>query len=307
MSSLLVVGSVAFDTLHISGKTYSKVLGGSAMYASIAASYFSNAQLVGIVGDDFPTDVLANLGKRGIDLSGLEKVKGKTFHWEGQYNRDFSSRTTLRTDLNVFADFQPKIPETFRETPYVMLGNIQPELQHQVLDQIATPRLVIADTMNLWIEISRPELSRLLKRINILIINDEEARQLSGDQNLVCAAKSLQRQGPYTVIIKKGEHGAMLFWGDSIFSLPAMPLTNVTDPTGAGDTFAGAFIGYLASIDQIVEPVLRKAVVYGSVLSSFCVEGVGTTRIESTSKEDIIQRFIQLQELVEFPKDMDYI
>jgi sugar/nucleoside kinase (ribokinase family) len=305
MSSMLVIGSVAFDTLRIAGITHTKVLGGSATYASIAASYFTQVQLVAVVGRDFPQSAIDMLEKRNIDLSGLETVEGKTFHWEGVYSDDLSSRTTIRTDLNVFADFQPKIPASFRNTPYVMLGNIHPGLQLKVLEQIDKPRLVIADTMNLWIDIARDELCELLKRVDLLVVNDEEARQFSSEKNLIKAAKFLQDRGPSTIIIKKGEHGAMLFTDDQIFSLPAMPLTSVADPTGAGDTFAGALLGYLARTDQISQAALRKAVVYGSTLSSYCVQGIGTKALESIQVEDIYQRFQQFESLVNFPKEPD--
>lgn len=305
MSSMLVVGSVAFDTLHIAGKTHTKVLGGSATYAAIAAANFTQVQLVAVVGDDFPQSAIEMLKKRNVDLAGLETVEGKTFHWEGVYSDDLSSRETIRTDLNVFAEFQPKIPDSYRDTPYVMLGNIHPELQLQVLDQIAKPRLVVADTMNLWIEVARQSLDKLLKRIDVLVINDEEARQFSEEKNLIKAAKSIRKQGPSTIIIKKGEHGAMLFTDDKIFSLPAIPLDTVADPTGAGDTFAGAFVGYLARSEQGSNAALRKAVVYGSTLSSYCVEGVGTQSLESIRVENIYQRFQKFEDLVDFPKEPD--
>jgi sugar/nucleoside kinase (ribokinase family) len=305
MSSMLVVGSVAFDTLHIAGLTHTKVLGGSATYASIAASNFTQVQLVAVVGTDFPKSAIEMLQKRNIDLAGLETVEGKTFHWEGAYSDDLSSRETIRTDLNVFADFQPKIPASYRNTPYVMLGNIRPELQLQVLDQITEPQLVVADTMNLWIEIGRQSLHQLLKRIDVLVINDEEARQFSEEQNLVKAAKSIGEQGPSTVIIKKGEHGAMLFADEQIFSLPAIPLGSVADPTGAGDTFAGGFVGYLARTELRSNAALRKAVVYGSTLSSYCVEGIGTKGLEQIRVKDIYQRFRKFEDLVDFPKESD--
>ncbi|MBN1654248.1 MAG: bifunctional hydroxymethylpyrimidine kinase/phosphomethylpyrimidine kinase [Deltaproteobacteria bacterium] len=305
MSDILIVGSVAFDTLRIAGCIHNKILGGSATYAAMAAAYFTRVQLVAVVGTDFPRSAIEMLAKRGIDLAGLETVEGQTFHWEGAYNDDLGSRTTIRTDLNVFADFQPKIPASYRSTPYVMLGNIHPELQFQVLEQIDRPRLVVADTMNLWIDIGREALCRLLERIDVLVVNDEEARQFSGEKNLVKAAKTIQKQGPSTIIIKKGEHGAILFHEDQIFCLPAMPLDSVADPTGAGDTFAGALIGYLGRIDQNSHVAFRKAVVYGSTLSSFCVERVGTKGLESLQVEDIYKRFKQFEKLVSFPTDPD--
>lgn len=300
MSPMLVVGSVAFDTLHIGGKAHTKVLGGSAVYAALAASHFTPVQLVGVVGRDFPEDAIGLLRSHKVDLAGLEVVDGETFHWEGRYADDLSSRETIRTDLNVFANFSPKIPASFRNARYVMLGNIDPVLQMQVLDQIERPELVIADTMNLWISIKRPELVALLRRVDVLVVNDEEARQLAGVSNLVKAAGIMQELGPRTVIIKKGEHGAMLFDGEDLFCLPALPLLDVVDPTGAGDTFAGALLGYLAGKNDHSGPCLRKAVVCGSVVASFCVAGVGPSRLASVSTHDVRQRFGQFHRLVNF-------
>jgi sugar/nucleoside kinase (ribokinase family) len=296
----LIVGSIAFDTLHIQGKSHLKVLGGAATYASIAAAHFCPVQLVGVVGRDFPDSAVHLLRERGVDLAGLEIADGETFHWEGRYSEDLSSRETIRTDLNVFADFRPKIPETFRTAPFVMLGNMDPTLQIEVLDQVDKPRFVLADTMNLWIDIRHAELMTLLKRIDLLVVNDEEARQLSGHGNLVRAARELHAQGPKTVIIKKGEHGALLFQGEEIFSLPALPLHGVADPTGAGDTFAGALIGYLARANDLSGPSLRKAVVYGSVLASFCVEGISTERLTSATPADVHRRFEHFRQLTAF-------
>lgn len=301
MNPMLVVGSVAFDTLHIAGQTHEKVLGGSATYASIAASNFTGVQLVGVVGRDFPDSAVQLLKNKRVDVSGLEVVDGETFHWEGRYAADLGSRETLRTDLNVFADFQPKIPASFRETPYVMLGNIDPTLQMQVLDQISRPKLVLADTMNLWIDIKHGALSALLKRVDVLVLNDEEARQFTGEAGLVQCGRTLQEAGPRAVIIKKGEHGALLFHGqDELLSLPALPLTEVKDPTGAGDTFAGALLGYLAQQDDISAAAMRRAVVYGSVAASFCVEGISTKRLEEAARESIDERYARMQRLVRF-------
>jgi sugar/nucleoside kinase (ribokinase family) len=300
MHPTLIVGSVAFDTLHLAGQCHSKVLGGSATYAAIAAGHFGPVQLVGVVGRDFPDTATRMLRDRGVDLAGLEVADGETFHWEGRYSEDLASRETLRTDLNVFADFAPKIPATFRGTPFVMLGNIDPVLQMQVLDQIAQPKLVLADTMNLWIDIRRPELCELCKRIDLLVLNDEEARQLTGELGLVRAARALHALGPKTVIIKKGEHGALLLQGDEVFSLPALPLSSVADPTGAGDTFAGALMGFIARSGDLSSPSLRKAVVYGSVLASFCVEGVGTARIGAVTPAEVNARFEQFKRLTSF-------
>ena len=301
MNPMLVVGSVAFDTLHLAGQTHEKVLGGSATYAAIAAANFTNVQLVGVVGRDFPDRAVQLLKSKRVDLAGLEVVDGETFHWEGRYAEDLSSRETLRTDLNVFADFQPKIPESFRDTPYVMLGNIDPTLQMQVLDQIKRPKLVLADTMNLWIDIKHEALKALLKRVDLLVLNDEEARQYTGESGLVQCGHKLQAEGPRAVIIKKGEHGALLFHGqDELLSLPALPLARVQDPTGAGDTFAGALLGYLAEQDDISAEAMRRAVVYGSVVASFCVEGVSTQQLEDAERAAIDDRYALMQRLVRF-------
>jgi sugar/nucleoside kinase (ribokinase family) len=300
MHPTLIVGSVAFDTLHIAGECHTKVLGGSATYAAIAATHFGPVQLVGVVGRDFPDTATRLLRDRGVDLAGLEVTDGETFHWEGKYSDDLGSRETLRTDLNVFADFKPKIPATFRSTPFVMLGNIDPTLQMDVLDQITRPKLVLADTMNLWIDIRRHELCELCKRVDLLVLNDEEARQLTGKKNLVLAARALHELGPKTVIIKKGEHGALLLQGNDVFSLPALPLSDVVDPTGAGDTFAGALMGFVAKTGDISSANLRRAVVYGSVLASFCVQGVSTSKIASASPHDVLARYSEFQRLTSF-------
>jgi sugar/nucleoside kinase (ribokinase family) len=300
MHPTLIVGSVAFDTLHIAQRCHSKVLGGAATYASLAASHFAPVQLVGVVGRDFPDSATQLLRGRGIDIAGLEVADGETFHWEGRYSEDLSSRETLRTDLNVFADFKPRIPQAFRAAPFVMLGNIDPTLQLEVLEQMDKPRFVLADTMNLWIDIKHAELVKLCGRIDLLVLNDEEARQLTDKQNLVHAAHALQQLGPKQVIIKKGEHGALLFQGEEAFALPALPLSKVVDPTGAGDTFAGALIGFLARSNDVSSPNLRKALVYGSVLASFCVEGIGVERLAAATPADVHARFDQFRRLTSF-------
>ncbi|HEX7481402.1 MAG TPA: PfkB family carbohydrate kinase [Polyangiales bacterium] len=300
MRPTLIVGSIAFDTLHIGGQSHPKVLGGSATYAALAAAHFGPVQLVGVVGRDFPDTAVRMLRERGVDLAGLEVADGETFHWEGRYSDDLCARETVRTDLNVFADFRPKIPGSFRDTPFVMLGNIDPTLQLEVLEQIERPRFVLADTMNLWIDIKQAALTELVRRVDLLVLNDEEARQLSGAKNLVAAARSLLALGPKTVIIKKGEHGALLFQGDDVFSVPALPLSGVADPTGAGDTFAGALIGYLARSNDLSGPSLRKAVVYGSVLASFCVEGISTERLSTATPAEVNARFERFRQLTAF-------
>ncbi len=299
MSKMLVVGSVAFDTIHNALGTHSKVVGGSATYASFSGSFFTDVQLVGVVGRDFPDDVVRSMKDRRIDVDGLEVADGDTFHWEGRYTDDLTARETIRTDLNVFADFDPKIPERFRDTPYVMLGNIAPELQISVLDQVKSPKLVVADTMNFWIDGKLPELKELLKRVNVLVINEEEARQLSGRHHLVHVAHELLKMGPQTIVIKQGEYGAWLFAGEHVFSAPAF-LLEAQDPTGAGDSFAGGFLGYIAAADSTAPEVLRRAVIYGSTVASFCVEGIGVERLLTISRENIDKRVAKFRELVEF-------
>ncbi|MAQ14808.1 MAG: sugar kinase [Sandaracinus sp.] len=299
MSELLVVGSVAFDTLHNALGTHEKVIGGSATYASIAASFYAPVKLVGVVGTDFPDAMVQKLRERGVDTSGLEVAEGQTFHWEGKYTDDLTSRESLRTDLNVFADFDPKIPEAFRDAPYVMLGNIAPELQISVLDQIRQPKLVVADTMNFWIDGALDALKRLLKRVNVLVINEEEARQLSGKHHMIQVANALLEMGPSTVVIKQGEYGAWLFAGEDVFSAPAF-LLEAQDPTGAGDTFAGGFLGYVAAKDSVDPKTLRSAVIHGSALASFCVEGIGPARLLEIDRAAIDQRVSAFRSLVDF-------
>lgn len=298
MSPILVVGSVAFDTLHNAQGSFPRVLGGSAVFASVCASLLSDVRLVGVVGEDYPESAKAMLRDRGIDLTGLEVSPGETFHWEGRYTDDLTSRESIRTDLNVFATFQPKIPEAFAESPFVMLANIQPELQLSVLDQIRSPKLVVADTMNLWIDIAKPALLALLKRVDVLIINEEEARQLTGRHHLVEVQRALLELGPKTAIVKQGEYGAWLFQEGVAFHAPAFPLERVVDPTGAGDSFAGGFLGYLARENDVSLPTLRRAVVVGSALASFCVEGIGTTRLVEVQSGDVDQRVEAFAELV---------
>lgn len=303
MSSMLVVGSVAQDTIHNNLGTHPRVLGGSAVFASLAAAHFVPPRIVGVVGTDFPDSSMALLKEKGVDLTGLEIVEGRTFHWEGRYSADLTSRESIKTELNVFADFHPKIPEAFRSTPYVMLGNIHPNLQVEVLDQIRDPKLVIADTMNFWIEGTPNELARMLERIDLLVINEEEARQLSGRHHIAQVAKALMAMGPRIVVIKRGEYGALLFQGDSVFSAPAYPVDPVIDPTGAGDTFAGGMLGFLAREDRIDDATLRRAVVYGSALASFCVEGVSVQRLAAVSKADVEERYLAFAKLAHFASD----
>jgi sugar/nucleoside kinase (ribokinase family) len=300
MSSMLVVGSVAQDTIHNHLGSHPRVLGGSAVFASLAAAHFVEPRIVGVVGTDFPDASIALLRDKGIDVSGLEVVEGQTFHWEGRYSPDLTSRESIRTELNVFAEFHPKIPEAFRETPYVMLGNIHPSLQIEVLEQIRQPRLVIADTMNFWIEGTPAELARMLARVDVLVINEEEARQLAQRHNIAQVARVLLAMGPRIVVIKRGEYGALLFHGDQVFSAPAYPVEEVRDPTGAGDTFAGGMLGYIARADRVDPQTLRRAVVYGSALASFCVEGVSVERLAAVTRAEIDERYLAFARLAHF-------
>ncbi|MEM7437010.1 MAG: PfkB family carbohydrate kinase [Myxococcota bacterium] len=295
--SLLVVGSVAFDTIHNHLGYHPHIVGGAATYASLSASRLAPVRLVGVVGEDFPVATIDMLGERSIDTEGLEIAQGQTFHWEGRYADDLTSRETIRTDLNVFADFQPKIPNSFVDSEYVMLGNIAPELQLHVLDQVKSPKLVVADTMNLWIDTALDALKELMTRIDILVINEEEARQLSGFHHPIAVAEGLRALGPQTVIVKRGEYGALLFVDEEIFCAPAYPLKNVADPTGAGDSFAGGFLGYLA---QSETDDLRQAVICGSATASFCVQDVGIDALVDLSRDDLEARIVEFRRLTQF-------
>ncbi|HEU0053753.1 MAG TPA: PfkB family carbohydrate kinase [Longimicrobium sp.] len=288
--SLLVVGSVALDTVETPFGKAEDALGGSATFFSAAASLFCPVQLVGVVGDDYPVDALRFLSDRGVDLTGLERAPGESFRWAGAYSYDLNSRETLETRLGVFADFQPKIPEQFRDAEWVFLGNIDPELQIRVLDQVHTPKLVACDTMNLWIDIKHESLIKLLSKVNLLLVNDAEARQLSGEHNLLRAARWIQARGPQLVIVKKGEHGAILFMRDSVFFAPGYPLEEIFDPTGAGDSFAGGFMGYLARTGSLEPEELKRAMIYGSALGSFAVERFGVERLIALKPEEVQER-----------------
>lgn len=288
--SVLVVGSIALDTIETPFGMASDTVGGSGTFFSAAASLFGAVQLVGVVGDDYPLEQLRFLEEHGVDLSGVERRPGESFRWSGVYSYDLNSRETRETRLGVFADFQPKLPERFRDTRYVFLGNIDPELQLDVLRQVHAPRLVACDTMNFWISGKREALLELLSRVNLLMVNDSEARELSGDHNLLRAARWIQRHGPEMVIIKKGEHGAMLFTRDLIFNAPGFPLEDVYDPTGAGDAFAGGFVGYLARCDALTDEHLRRAMIYGSALGSFSVERMGVERLINLKAQEVHDR-----------------
>jgi sugar/nucleoside kinase (ribokinase family) len=304
-NSVLVVGSIALDSVETPFGRADDVLGGSGTFFSTAASHFAPVQLVGVVGDDYPVDKLAVLTSRGVDLSGVEQAAGSSFRWRGRYRHDLNSAETLETHLGVFSHFHPKIPEQFRSAPFVFLANIDPRLQLQVLEQVDKPRLVACDTMNFWIESRRPELIELLKHVDLITLNDGEARQLTEHTNLVHAARWILDRGPTHVLIKKGEHGAFMFNRDSIFFAPAYPLESVFDPTGAGDSFAGGFIGYLASTGDLSDRSMRRAVVIGSAMGSFAVEKFSNTRLLEISRADIDARVREFRQLVAFDADID--
>jgi sugar/nucleoside kinase (ribokinase family) len=298
--SLLVVGSIALDTVETPFGRAEDALGGSATFFAAAASCFCPVQVVGVIGNDFPVDSLAFLSERDVDLAGVESAAGESFRWSGVYNFDLSNRETLETRLGVFANFAPRIPEEFRDTEWVFLGNIDPRLQLDVLEQIRRPRFVACDTMNFWIDGSRDALLQLLGRVDLLLVNDAEARQLSGDFNLARAARWIQAQGPRFVIIKKGEHGAILFTPTGTFFAPGYPLEEVFDPTGAGDAFAGGLLGYLAQVRRIEETELRRAVVYGSAMGSFAVERFSVERFRDLTVGEIQDRVRQFLEMTTF-------
>jgi sugar/nucleoside kinase (ribokinase family) len=304
MSSVLVVGSVALDSVETPFGKADEVLGGSATFFSASASLLAPVQLVGIVGSDYPVEKLEPLAKRGVDLAGLERADGESFHWRGRYRHDLNSAETIETRLGVFSHFRPKIPEQFRNAPFVFLGNIDPRLQLEVLQQVSKPRLVACDTMNFWIESRRSDILALLPSVDILTLNDAEARQLTEQVNLVKAARWIMEHGPRHVIIKKGEHGAFMFTRSSVFYAPAYPLEEVFDPTGAGDAFAGGFIGYLARTGDLSEPNLKRAVVYGSAMGSFAVERFSITRFLEIGAEDIVKRVREFHRLVAFEEDL---
>jgi sugar/nucleoside kinase (ribokinase family) len=297
--SILVVGSVFFDSIETPHGKVERALGGAATYFSVAASFFSPVRMVAAVGDDFPREEMNFLSMRGIDLTGLQIRPGLTGSWAGRYHEDMNQRDTLDLQLNVFADFRPQLPASHRDAQYVFLANIDPKLQAMVLDQLAAPGVVGCDTMNHWITGSRGDLEQLLARIGILVINDEEARLLSGEQNVVRAARRLLAMGPHRVLIKRGEYGVIQFSANSVFAVPAFPLEEVFDPTGAGDTFAGGFMGQLARSRDTSETGLRRAIVYGSVMASFVVEDFGLARLRTLTPEAIEQRYRQFVSLTD--------
>jgi sugar/nucleoside kinase (ribokinase family) len=298
--SLLVVGSVALDTIETPFGVANDALGGSATFFSAAASLLCPVKLVGVVGSDYPIGDLQFLVERGVDLAGLEEVNGESFRWSGVYSYDLNSRETRETRLGVFADFKPKIPAAFQAADWVFLGNIDPVLQMDVLHQVRSPRLVACDTMNYWINGKRAELLELLKRVDLVLLNDTEARELTGIPNLLRAARWIQKHGPKLVIVKKGEHGAILFARDLIFFIPGYPLEDVNDPTGAGDAFAGGFMGYIAHCGSMAPQDLRRAMVYGSALGSFAVERMGIERLRTLQAAEVHERVRSFRELTAF-------
>ena len=300
-SPVLIVGSMAFDDLDLPTGSARDVVGGSATYSAYAASVFAPVRLVAVVGDDFPAAELDRLAARGVDTSGVERAAGKTFRWAGRYDANLASRATLDTQLNVFASFHPKIPAAHRATPLVLLGNIHPALQLEVLDQLTSPKLVVADTMNLWIDTEPKLLAQLLERDDLLVINEEEARQLAGIHNISRAAREIMTRGPRRLVIKRGEYGALLFDGGHPLFAPAFPLEDVIDPTGAGDSFAGAMIGWLAALGSTDADALRQAVMVGSAAASYCVEAVGNARLCTLEAREVRERLDAFRHLLYVP------
>ena len=297
---ILVVGSVALDSVQTPFGTRDDVLGGAATYFSIAASYFAHVSMVAVVGEDFPEEHISLLHRKGIDTSGLQRVAGKTFRWKGVYHSDINTRTTLDTQLNVFADFLPKLFNSHCAAEYVFLGNINPDLQLSVLEQVKSPKFVACDTMNYWIESAREALLKTLRKTNLLVINDSEARELADEQNIIIAANKILTMGPRILVIKRGEYGALMFNGKSVFSVPAFPVEEVVDPTGAGDSFAGGLMGYLAASGGTDDAALRKAVVFGSVMASFNVMDFGPKRLEELTFPEIEARYREFHRLACF-------
>jgi len=302
--SVLVVGSVALDSVETPFGKAEDVLGGSATFFAASASHLTKVSVVGVVGSDFPLEQLEPLKKRGVDFSGLEQAEGNSFRWRGRYRHDLNSAETLETQLGVFSHFSPKIPDKLRSRPFVFLANIDPRLQLDVVRQVAKPKLVACDTMNFWIQSRRPDIIELLNHVDLMTLNDGEARQLTEKSNLVQAAQWIMARGPRHVIIKKGEHGAFMFSSNSIFFAPAFPLENVFDPTGAGDAFAGGFIGYLAATGELSEANMRRAVICGSAMGSFAVERFSIDRLMTVTRPEIDQRMTEMRRLVTFEEDV---
>ncbi|HEY5911455.1 MAG TPA: PfkB family carbohydrate kinase [Verrucomicrobiae bacterium] len=298
--SVLIVGSTALDSIKTPNAENPRLLGGSASHAAVAASFFAPVKLVGVVGEDFPQRYLQLYRRHHIDLQGLQILSGKTFHWSGEYELNMNNRRTLLTELGVFETFTPTLPESHRNTPFVLLANIAPSLQSHVLDQMQRPRFVAADTMDLWLNIAMPDLLKLIKRLDLFVLNDSEAHQLTRHDNLMAALKKLHQLGPEYVIVKKGSHGSILSGPRGLFICPAFPLSRVVDPTGAGDSFVGGIMGYLAQARGSIDRNIRRAMVYGSVVASFCCEGFGLRRTNSVSRAQINQRVAELEKLTRF-------
>ena len=298
--SILVVGSVALDSVQTPFGTAKRVLGGSAVFFSSAASLLGPVRVVGVVGEDYPMEKLDFLVERGVDLAGIERAPGESFFWAGRYSHDLNSRETLETRLGVFAEFKPRIPEEFKDSRFVFLGNIDPVLQLDVLDQVHSPEVVVCDTMNYWIGGSRGALLDLLKRVDIFMVNDDEVTELAEDHNLLRAARWVQERGPELVVVKKGEHGAVLYGPESVFFVPGFPLEVVLDPTGAGDAFAGGFLGYLTSIQSLTADDYRRAMVYGSAMGSFAVESFSVDRLQALQNGEILRRVLDFKEMTTF-------
>ncbi|MEK6537400.1 MAG: PfkB family carbohydrate kinase [Actinomycetota bacterium] len=298
--SILVVGSVALDSVETPFGTVDDALGGAAVYFSYAASFFNRVRLVGVIGEDFPQEHIELLAGRNIDLGGLERAHGNTFRWKGRYDYDLNEAHTLDTQLNVFETFAPKIPDAFKDSDFVFLANIQPELQLQVAKQATSPRIIACDTMNFWIEGAYDQLRETLKSVDILLINDAETRELAREPSLVKAARRILEWGPTTLVVKRGEFGVLMFHGGSVFSAPAYPLEEVFDPTGAGDTFAGGFMGYLSTQEDIGEAAIRQAIIFGSTLASFNVEDFSLDRMKTLEMQEILDRFAEFKALSHF-------
>lgn len=298
--SVLIVGSTALDSIRTPSAQNPRLLGGSASHAAVAASFFGPVRLVGIVGDDFPKKYVALYRRHRIDLTGLQIQPGKTFHWAGEYEANMNNRRTLLTDLGVFQEFMPHLPDAHKESPFLLLANIAPSLQHHVLDQMYRPKFVVADTMDLWLNVALDDLLRLLRRVDAFVLNDSEAHQLTREDNVFAAMRKIHRLGPKYVIIKKGSHGSVLSGPEGFFICPAYPLHRVVDPTGAGDSFVGGLIGYLATARGSVDSNLRRAMIYGSVVASFCCEGFGLTRTTRVKRAEVDQRVKEIERLTRF-------
>src|SRR5215475_14428035 len=298
--SVLIVGSTALDSIKTPNAENPRLLGGSASHASVAASFFSPVKLVGVVGEDFPPRYVALYKRHGIDLRGLQMLPGKTFHWSGEYELNMNNRRTLLTELGVFETFNPTLPKSYQSSQFVLLGNIAPALQHHVLNQMRRPKFVVADTMDLWLNIALPDLLKLLKRLDGFVLNDSEAHQLTKEDNVFAAMKKIHKLGPKYVIIKKGSHGSILSSPKGFFICPAYPLHKVVDPTGAGDSFVGGMMGYLATAKGSIDDNIRRAMIYGSIVASFCCEGFGLVRTTKIKRSDIDRRVKELEKLTHF-------